>query len=62
MSTGRISIGIKIGDTFYENMVEVQIGIDGFETNERISAGLEELARQIRKQTAALKTPEKATP
>lgn len=54
MSGGRISIGIKIGESFYEDVVEVRVGVDGFETNEHIADGLEALARQLRREVAAM--------
>lgn len=54
MSGGRLSIGIKIGESFYEDVVEVRVGADGFETNEHIAQGLEELARQIRREVASM--------
>jgi hypothetical protein len=56
VSGGRLKIGIKIGESFYEDVVEVWVGADGFETNEQIAQGLEELARQIRREIASMRT------
>lgn len=62
MSGGRLSIGVKIGDSLYEDTIEVRVGVDGFETSEHIAQGLEELARQIRRQAGALKAQGSVAP
>jgi hypothetical protein len=54
---GRLKIGIKVGSSFFEDIVVVEIGIDGATTNENIARGLEALAREIRKQTAFIALP-----
>ena len=56
MSAARIGIGIKIGSSLYENIAEVPVGFDGFETNENIAQGLEAVARAIRAQIGAFRT------